>query len=171
MRKSSEDGYSLIEVLIGVLIFSIGALASGMMIVASLHQNQQARQKSTVAALVSQRLEELRSRPWFAQAGDSLASGGAVLDVSSLRSYSAGALPNGYSETYRPDLSGQALVSSQEPFFIVMWLIEDLTDSGLDFKRITICGVAMNWHTSAGRWEPKASFDHVAMIFREIKAQ
>lgn len=170
MRKSGDAGYSLVEVLVGLLIFSIGALASGAMIVASMQQNQLARERSVAASLVSQRLEELRSRPWFdAAGGASLAAGGAIISNEDLRSFNAGALDATYSQTFTLELDGAADTSTQLSFYLVMWQIEDMTDSGLDFKRIMIKGVAMHWHRTENRWEPAAAFDHVAMIFREIK--
>lgn len=170
MRRSGDAGYSLVEVLVGLLIFSIGALASGAMIVASMQQNQLARERSVASSLVSQRLEELRSRPWFdAAGGSSLLAGGAILSNEDLRAFNPASLDAAFSQTFDLDLEGPALTGTQQSFYLVMWRIEDMTDSGLDFKRITIKGVAMHWHRADNRWEPAAAFDHVAMIFREIK--
>ena len=172
MRRSSENGYSLIEVLVGLAIFSVGALASGMMIVASMHQNQQARERTRVAGLVSERLEELRSRPWEDAGGyNSLRSGGQVLDVEELRNYSYGMTEYDFSGAYDSNLYEIGMPYDEMPFYLVMWRIEDMTDSGLDFKRVTIRGAAMRWHSLEQRWEPVATFDHVGMIFREIKAE
>lgn len=170
MHKSSEQGYSLIEVLIGLMIFAIGALASGIMIVGSLHQNQVAKEKSVTQSLVTRRLEDLRSRPWFSLSGvPTLQSGGAVISNVNLRSFSFGSLDTNFSETFNYGLDGPVNTSSREPFYIVMWLVEDLTDNGLDFKRITIKGVAMHWSRNGDYWIPSTDFDHVAMIFRETK--
>lgn len=170
MRKYSDSGYSLIEVLVGLLIFSVGALASGALIIASLHQNQLSKERSIAASLVAQRLEQLRERPWEdAGGGDDLTAGGAVAGDDQLRATSIPTLPNGFFQTFNSDLSGAHNAGSEENFFIVMWRIEDMSDSGLDFKRITIKGVAMHWSASENRWEPATSFDHVAMIFRELK--
>ena len=79
MRTYNDSGYSLIEVLVGLLIFSVGALASGALIIASLHQNQLSKERSVAASLVAQRLEQLRERPWVdSGGGDDLTAGGAV---------------------------------------------------------------------------------------------
>lgn len=176
MRKYSkfrdEKGYSLVEVMVGLLIFSVGALASGAMIMASLHQNQAARAKSQAASLVTQRLEELRSRPWFdAGGGASLVAGGDILSDEDLRTTSLPSTDANFSETINSDGTGAADLASQDTFYLVMWRIEDLADSGMDFKRIVIKGVAMSWHRGQHMWEPISSFDHVTMIFREIKVE
>lgn len=172
MPKSNDNGFTLVEVLVGLLIFSVGALASAAMIVASLHQNQVSKERGVASTLVSQRLEELRSRPWFDSSGSlpALDAGGTILTDEQLRSYSGSELDSAFSQVFDSGLTASVDLSSQDSFYIVMWRIEDLNDSGLDFKRITIKGVAMHWHRVDNRWEPGASFDHVAMIFREIKA-
>lgn len=171
MHKSSEEGYSLIEVLIGLMIFAVGALASGVMIVSSLHQNQAAKEKSVTQSLVTRRLEDLRSRPWFSTSGvPTLKSGGNVISNSDLRSFSFGSLNSEFSETFNYALDGPVNTSSKESFYIIMWRIEDLTDNGLDFKRITIKGIAMHWSRNGDHWIPSTDFDHVAMVFRETKS-
>ena len=170
MRTYNDSGYSLIEVLVGLLIFSVGALASGALIIASLHQNQLSKERSVAASLVAQRLEQLRERPWVdSGGGDDLTAGGAVAGDDQLRSTNLPSFPTGFSQTFNSDLSGARDSGSRANFYLVMWAVEDMNDSGLDFKRITIKGVAMHWSASESRWEPAASFDHVAMIFRELK--
>ena len=171
MRISSDRGYSLLEVLLGLLIFTIGALASGMLIVAGMNQNRVAKERSVAAGLVSEKLEELRDLPWDGYPGYSLKAGGKIVDDEGLRKPSYSESDYSYSDSYNVDLSNPADPYSEAPFYLVMWEIQDMTDSGLDFKRITIRGVSMNWHTQRQRWEPAASFDHVAMIFREIKTE
>jgi prepilin-type N-terminal cleavage/methylation domain-containing protein len=168
---SNDKGYSLVEVLVGLAIFSVGALASAMLITTSLNQNQVAKERTRLSSVVSQRLEELRGRPWAPVGGDaSLQSGGMILDDEALQSYSSGSLESNFHDTFNYTLDGPADEGYQKPFYLVMWRIEDLTDSGLDFKRITIRGASMRWNNQAYHWQPIASFDHVAMVFREIKA-
>ncbi|HUX07898.1 MAG TPA: prepilin-type N-terminal cleavage/methylation domain-containing protein [Acidobacteriota bacterium] len=168
---SNDKGFSLVEVLVGLAIFSVGALASAMLITASLNQNQVAKERTRLSSIVSQRLEELRGRPWNSLGGGpSLQSGGAIYDDEALRNYSSGMTEGGFSETFDYTLSGPADDAYMRPFYLVMWRIENLTDSGLDFKRITIRGVSMRYNDDAYHWLPVASFDHVAMVFREIKA-
>ena len=168
----NDKGFSLVEVLIGLAIFSVGALVGAMLITASLNQNEVAKERTRVSAVVSQRLEELRDRPWSASGGDvSLKAGGEILSDDDLRNYSHGSLDSEFGEEFDTTLDGAPESGSMAPFYLVMWRIEDMTDSGLDFKRITIRGVAMKQSLSGHNWLPVASFDHVAMIFREIKAE
>jgi len=168
----NDKGFSLVEVLIGLAIFSVGALVGAMLITASLNQNEVAKERTRVSAVVSQRLEELRDRPWLASGGEvSLKAGGEILSDDDLRSYSHGSINSEFGEEFDATLDGVPESGSMAPFYLVMWRIEDMTDSGLDFKRITIRGVAMKQSLSGSTWLPVASFDHVAMIFREIKAE
>ena len=171
MRKfnKKDEGFSLLEVLIGLLIFSIGALASGLMIVASLQQNVKARERTVLAGLVEERLEELRGRQWTGSYYG-LAAGGDVLSNDSLRGFTLGTLDAAYSEDYNADLTGPADDSNQSPYYIVMWRIEDLDDSGQGLKRITIRGVSMHWDSDASSWKPVTAFDNMAVIFRETKS-
>ena len=172
MRMSNDNGFSLVEVVVGLAIFSVGALASAMLISASLNQNQVAKERTRLSAVVSQRLEELRGRPWNSVGGgDSLQSGGMVYGDEALNTYSSGMTDSSFSDTFDYNLTGPADDAGYKPFYIVMWRIEDLTDSGLDFKRITIRGVSMRYNDDAYQWLPVASFDHVAMVFREIKVE
>jgi prepilin-type N-terminal cleavage/methylation domain-containing protein len=167
----SDKGYSLVEVLVGLLIFAVGSLASGALIIASMHQNQQSKEKSVASTLVSQRLEELRNRAWLDLNGSpDLRAGGQIIVDEQLRSAGIPSLDAAFSDTFNYELSGPRR-NTQETFFLVMWVIEDLNDSGLDFKRITIKGVSMHWHRGNSRWEPVAAFDHIAMVFREIKVE
>jgi len=171
MQMSNNKGFSLVEVLVGLLIFSIGALASGSMIVASLHHNQVSKERTIVSSLVSQRLEELRSRPWFdASGGDSLDPGGVVLSNEQLKSFSTGSLEAGFYQTFNQDMSGDYNDASVESFYLVMWQITEANEGGQPYRRILIKGVAMHWHVTQNHWIAGVSFDHVAMIFREEKA-
>ena len=168
----NDKGFSLLEVLVGLAIFSIGALAGAMLIAASLNQNEVAKERTQISTLVAQRLEELRDRPWAASGSEpSLQGGGEILSDDDLRSYTHGSLDTNFGEEFNATLDGEPESGSMAPFYLVMWRIEDLTDSGLDFKRITIRGVAMKQSLSGYSWLPVASLDHVAMIFREIKAE
>lgn len=171
MRKCNDSGYSLVEVLIGLLIFSIGSLASGMMIVTALQQNRQARERSVLAGIVAQRLEEIRDRPWSGAAGDSLLAGGRILDEGDLKTTGIPSLPTGYWQSFNRDRTGAA--DGTDNYYLIMWRIEDADDpraSGIELKRIVIRGAAMSWSQTENRFYPLAVFDHIGLIFRETKS-
>ena len=168
MPKSSDQGFSLAEVLIGMVIFSVGALVSAILIVSSVKNAEVSKDRSAVSALVQQRLEELRSRPWVAVGSEgSLASGGQIIDNDSLESSSFPTFDANFGETSNTELTGSANSSSRATFYLITWQIVDLTEGGVEFKRIVIKGVAMYWRGNTSGWQPRGVFDHVAMIYRE----
>jgi len=168
MRKCNDRGFTLLEVLIGLLIFSIGALASGMMIAASLQQNVKAKDRTVLAGLVEERLEEIRGRNWDTGM-TTLASGGQILSDEDLEGFTLGTLDSAFSESFNLELTSAADDGYQTPYYMVMWRIEDLTDNGQALKRVTVRGVSMHWAPGASQWEPVTTFDNVAIIFRETK--
>lgn len=168
MHKSSDQGFTLVEVLIGMVIFSVGALVSAVLIISSVKNAEISKDRSAVSALVQQRLEEIRNRPWSAVGSEaSLASGGEVPSDASLNAMSFPTFTAGFGETSNTQLTGTANSSSKATFYFISWQIVDLTESGVEFKRIVIKGAAMQWRGDEIGWFPKGVFEHVAMIYRE----
>jgi type IV pilus modification protein PilV len=62
--KKREQGYTLIEVLIGVALLSIGLLAVAQMQILTITTNTAANQKTTAITLAQDQLELLRMRPY-----------------------------------------------------------------------------------------------------------
>ena len=59
-----SDGYTLIEVLIAIAIFSIGFLAVGSMQLMAMRTGVNSRSQTTVLSIAKDRAEELESLPW-----------------------------------------------------------------------------------------------------------
>jgi prepilin-type N-terminal cleavage/methylation domain-containing protein len=65
MKIQNTKGFSLIEVLIALCIFAIGALALAKMQMVSMSGNTTARSITGAATLAEAKLEELRSLPYL----------------------------------------------------------------------------------------------------------
>lgn len=63
-RAASEDGFSLIEVLVAAVILMTGLIAVAQMFVTSTHQNMSARRVTMTAVLAQQKIEQLRGLTW-----------------------------------------------------------------------------------------------------------
>ena len=59
-----SQGYTLIEVLIAIAIFSIGFLAVGSMQLTAMRTGVNSRSQTTVLSIAKDRAEELESLPW-----------------------------------------------------------------------------------------------------------
>lgn len=63
-RQLGEDGFSIIEVLIGVSIFAIGMLAVAQMQYASVRNTTLGNIKSQATMLAHQKMEEIKATPF-----------------------------------------------------------------------------------------------------------
>jgi type IV pilus assembly protein PilV len=62
--KKRDQGYTLIEVLIGVVLLAVGLLAVAQMQILTITTNTAANQKTTAITLAQDQLEILRMRPY-----------------------------------------------------------------------------------------------------------
>lgn len=63
-RQLGEDGFSIIEVLIGISIFAIGMLAVAQMQYASVRNTTLGNIKSQATMLAHQKMEEIKATPF-----------------------------------------------------------------------------------------------------------
>ncbi len=85
MEIQNTKGFSLIEVLIAMAIFAIGALALAKMQIVSMSGNSTARRITGAATLAEAKLEELKSLPYsHADLTDKDASGDAGFGAAGL---------------------------------------------------------------------------------------
>jgi type II secretory pathway pseudopilin PulG len=63
-RAASENGFSLVEVLVAAAILMTGLIAVAEMFIVSTHQNMEARRVTTTAVLAQQKIEQLRALTW-----------------------------------------------------------------------------------------------------------
>jgi type IV pilus assembly protein PilV len=68
-KKTGQDGFSLIEVLIAISILSIGMLALAALQVSAIRGNALGKKKSLAVALAEAKIEEFRNTPYASIAG------------------------------------------------------------------------------------------------------
>ena len=64
LRKSDAQGFSIIECMIALSIFTIGILAVATLVLSSIGENASARRITEATALAEARLEQLMSMPY-----------------------------------------------------------------------------------------------------------
>ena len=74
-KQTTNEGFTLVEVMIGMAIFLIGFLAVGSMQIAAINGNAGAREATEAATRATNQLETLIALPY-----DSIVSGGPVTD-------------------------------------------------------------------------------------------
>ena len=74
-KQMTDEGFTLVEVMIGMAIFLIGFLAVGSMQIAAINGNADAREATEAATRATDQLETLIALPY-----DSIVSGGPVTD-------------------------------------------------------------------------------------------
>ena len=74
-KQISNEGFTLVEVMIGMAIFFIGFLAVGSMQIAAINGNSGAREATEAATRATDQLETLIALPY-----DSIVGGGPVTD-------------------------------------------------------------------------------------------
>jgi prepilin-type N-terminal cleavage/methylation domain-containing protein len=74
-KQMTDEGFTLVEVMIGMAIFLIGFLAVGSMQIAAINGNAGAREATEAATRATAQLETLIALPY-----DSIVSGGPVTD-------------------------------------------------------------------------------------------
>jgi len=82
-QRGSDDGFTLIEVLIAISILSIGVLAVGMMQISSIKGNKTALDISEASFLAESELERLLSIPFGDVTDDNLDGSGGLDDNTS----------------------------------------------------------------------------------------
>lgn len=114
-KKINSEGFTLIEVLISVAIFSIGVLAVAAMQLSSVRGNAVARGVTEKVSLASDRMEELLSLPYT----DTLLAAGE-------HSESAGSFTQA-TDGIDNDNDGQIDEAGESGFMSISWNVQDNT--------------------------------------------
>jgi len=119
----SREGFSLIEVMIAIVILTVGLLSLAQMMVVATNANALAGRMTASSALAKQQLELLKAAPFYTNpANPSIGAMNPLLaEGGDLDSNEAG-----YFQLY--DADGQPVDPGQGSLFVVRWQIDRLVD-------------------------------------------
>src|SRR5512143_4001523 len=84
-RKSRDQGFTLIEVLIAIVILTVGLLAVGTMQISAIRGNFMSGNTSTALSLASEKMEELLNRDFnHADLADTASNNSALSSITSV---------------------------------------------------------------------------------------
>lgn len=123
-----EAGFSLVEVMIAIVILTIGLLSLAQMMVVATHSNSLSGRMTSCSALAKEQLERLKATPFYLDPvaktrNPQLNAGG---DVNST--------VGGYSQLYDAD----GLPAAGAGLFEVRWQITDVNNPGLPLEMVRI---------------------------------
>ena len=119
----SLAGFSLIEVMIAIVILTVGLLSLAQMMVVATNANALAGRMTASAALAKQQLELLKAAPFYTNpANPSFASMNPLLSEGG----ELDSNENGYFQLYNAD--GEPVDPGNGSLFVVRWQIEQLVD-------------------------------------------
>ncbi|MGH9324421.1 MAG: type IV pilus modification PilV family protein [Vicinamibacteria bacterium] len=125
----TDEGFSLIEVMVSIVILTVGLLSLAQMMVVATHSNTLSGRMTSCSGLAKEQLERLKAAPFFTNPqllarNPLLAAGGDV-----------NATVGGYSQLYDPD----GLPAAGAGLFEVRWAIADVpTNLPLQMVRIDV---------------------------------
>lgn len=129
--RPREEGFSLIEVMIAIMILTVGLLALAQMMVLATNSNALSGRMTSSSAIAKEQLERLKATPFYA---DPLARvrSAALQDGGDLDEPQAG-----YVQYYDPDGLSVDNPLARGPMYEVLWLIETVP-TGLPLEMIEI---------------------------------
>ena len=127
VNRDGERGFSLIEVLIAMLILTIGLLALAQMMLVATNANALSGRMTASAALAKEQLELLKAAPFYTNPGD--ISGGSVNPMLQPGGDLDTCTAN-YCQHYDPD--GQPLPGADGAAYEVHWRVEQVVQPGGD---------------------------------------
>jgi type IV pilus modification protein PilV len=130
-----EEGFSLIEVLIAVLILTVGLLALAQLMLVATRANSISSHVTSTSALAKERMERLKAEPFYTNAeslvaNDKLKAGGDLTkDLDGFHAY--------YDSSGRDRNSVANPVPAKQSAYVVRWEIVDMPGI-MAMKRISV---------------------------------
>jgi len=130
--QRKDEGFSLVEVMVAIVILTVGLLSLAQMMVVATHSNQLSGRMTSCSALAKEQLERLKAAPFYTNPAaltlnPILAPGGGDLS----------ATVGGYSQLYDPE----GIPTAAAGMFEVRWSIADANAAAalpLAMKRIQV---------------------------------
>ena len=122
-NHESRKGFSLIEVMIAIVILTVGLLSLAQMMVVATNANALAGRMTASAALAKQQLELLKAAPFYSNPSNpSIANINAALTAGG----DLDTNDNGFFQFYNAD--GQPVGAANQALFVVRWQITRIVD-------------------------------------------
>ena len=143
-RKTSEkgrEGFSLIEVMIAIVILTVGLLSLAQMMVVATKANALAGRMTASAALAKQQLELLKAAPFYTN--PAVPSVGNINPVLCNTGPQCGDLDSndpGFFQFYNAD--GQPVGAANQALFVVRWQITRIVDPNDDDLPLAMLRIA-----------------------------
>jgi prepilin-type N-terminal cleavage/methylation domain-containing protein len=125
--ERTDAGFSLVEVMVAIVILTVGLLSLAQMMVVATHSNSLSGRMTSCSALAKEQLERLKASPFYTDPvaktrNPQLNAGGDI-----------NATVGGYSQIYDADGLPAAV-----GMFEVRWQITDVNDPGLPLQMVRI---------------------------------
>ena len=95
IRAGGDDGFTLIEVMVAMLVLIVAVFSLTYILVNSLADTAYARQRAYATNLANQTIEEVRSIPWSSLTAPHLSTGMVATDVTGSTQPTCGVYPGG----------------------------------------------------------------------------
>jgi prepilin-type N-terminal cleavage/methylation domain-containing protein len=118
--QRKDEGFSLVEVMVAIVILTVGLLSLAQMMIVATHSNQLSGRMTSCSALAKEQLERLKAAPFYTNPAaltpnPILAPGPGGVDP-------LGATVGGYSQLYDPE----GIPTAGAGMFEVRWSITDV---------------------------------------------
>ncbi len=134
-NQSNDEGFSLIEVMVAIMILMVGLLSLAQMMIVATNSNNLSGRMTSCSALAKEQLERLKASPFYTNPAalvrnPILAAGGDTMNT-----------VGGYSQVY----DEEGIATAGAGMFEVRWQITDIpTALPLDMVRINVRCLATN---------------------------
>jgi prepilin-type N-terminal cleavage/methylation domain-containing protein len=127
VNREEERGFSLIEVMIAILILTVGLLSLAQMMLVATNSNALSGRMTASAALAKEQLELLKAAPFYTNPADiSVGSINSMLQVGGALDSDQSGAGQDYFQYYDPDGQPLAANGPAGAAYVVRWQVEQV---------------------------------------------